>query len=112
MKRILIALIVLIGFSCLAGAFAEDVYSGPQFSGPILLADKGDETPCVNACRTQRALCKDSCAGDNRSCQRGCEHNESCIDVCGKTYIGCADLCAPQYLKCFRACPRSETLGK
>ena len=111
MKRILIALIVLISFSCLAEVFAEDVCAGPQFSGPILLAEK-DKTPCVDACKTQRALCKDDCGNDNRRCQKGCADNEGCIDACGKTYIGCAERCPPIYLECFRACPRSETLGK
>jgi hypothetical protein len=120
MKMTLIVLILLISFSFLAEAFAEDVHIDPQFNRPILLALVGNDlliaqakNPCIDTCKTQQNSCKNICAGDNISCQKGCERNEDCINVCGATYYGgCVDGCVSEYRKCSQACPKgSDTWG-
>ncbi len=113
MKGILFVLVLLISFSLFAEAFAEDVCVDPKFSGPGLTMDKDQriivaiiDGACSKTCEDGRSSSRDTCSASNLACQEGCEHDEDCINSCGKTYGKCVDACNPVYEKCLRACPR------
>ncbi len=110
MKRIFIALVLLVSFCFLTETFAKDICTDPRLSETagkdesIILAKVSAE--CAEACEAERDSCKNTCTETNMDCQKACGHDESCIYSCGTTHRKCADGCLYKYEKCILKCPR------